>query len=92
MAAIRETLERWADLSAINGKRALVDAEVKRIVRADRANASEADRDLFDHLIRRADTNECVRLSGLASKFKADLGWLDAIASVSAEADRERRK
>jgi len=91
-SAIRDTLKRWADLSAINGKRALIDTEVKRIVRIDRSNAPEADRDLFDHLVRRADTNERVRLAGVATKFKADLSWLDTIVSILAETERERRK
>jgi hypothetical protein len=89
---LRDTLSSWADFSAVNGKRAVIDAEMKRIVRTDRVNSSEADRDLFDHLIRRADTNERVRLAGLVSKQKGDLGWLDAIAAVAAETDRERRQ
>jgi hypothetical protein len=84
-----KTLQRWAVLSAINGRRNIVDAEVKRIVRAKRAAADETDRDLFDHLIRRSDSNERVRLSALASKQKADIGWLNAIAEVAAENDRE---
>ena len=84
------TLERWATLSAINGKKSLVDVEVKRIVRTSRGAASDADRDLFDHLIRRSDSSERVRLSVLASKQRADLGWLDAIAAIAGENDRER--
>jgi hypothetical protein len=82
-----DTLQRWASLSAINGKKNLVDAEVKRVVRTNRGAASEADRDLFDHLIRRSNSNERVQLSALASKQNADLGWLDAIAEISAEID-----
>ncbi len=89
-AALLDTLERWAVLSAINGKRSIVDAEVKRIVRTNRGAADDADRDLFDHLIRRSDSNERVRLSALASKQKADLGWLDTILAIAAENDRER--
>lgn len=89
--ALLHTLERWAALSAINGKRSRVDAEVKRIVRTNRDAATDADRDLFDHLIRRSDSNERVRLSALASEQKADLGWLDAIAEIAAETDWERR-
>jgi hypothetical protein len=88
-SALFGILERWAALSAINGKRRLVDAEVKRIVRTNRGSAIDADRDLFDHLIRRSDSNEHVRLSALASKQKADLGWLDAIAAIATENDRE---
>ena len=90
-AVLLDTLERWANLSAINGKKRLVDNEVKRIVRTSRGSASDADRDLFDHLIRRNDSNERVRLSALASKYKADFGWLDAITAIVSEKDREIR-
>jgi hypothetical protein len=62
---------------------------VKRIVRRNRGSAGDADRDLFDHLIRRSDSNERVRLSALASKQRADLGWLDAITAIAAENERE---
>ena len=91
-SALLDMLERWAALSAINGKRSRVDADVKRIVRTNRGAASDTDRDLFDHLIRRSDSNERVRLSALASRQKADLGWLDAIATITAENDWERRR
>jgi hypothetical protein len=84
-----ETLVRWADLSPQNGKKGFVEGEVKRIVGSNRASASDADRDLFDHFIRRSDSNERVRLSELASKQKADLSWLDAITSIAKETDRE---
>lgn len=90
-SALLDTLKRWANLSAINGKKNIVDAEVKRIVRTNRGAASDADRDLFDHLIRRSDSNERVRLATLASKQKADLGWLDAVTQIVKETDRERR-
>lgn len=85
------TLERWADLSAINGKKNIVNAEVKRIVLAPRNSASDADRDLFDHLIRRSNINERVQLSALASKQKAGLDWLDVITAISRETDKESR-
>ena len=88
--ALRKSLERWADLSAINGENDLIDHEIKRIVRTNRSAASDADRDLFDHLIRRGSSNERQRLSALASKYEADLGWLDAIAAVLTERTRER--
>lgn len=89
-SALHDTLERWAALSAINGKRSIVDTEVKRIVRSNRGAASDADRDIFDHLIRRSDANDRVRLSALASKNKADLAWLDAIAAIAKEIAQER--
>ena len=87
-STILNTLERWAALSAINGKRGLVNTEIKRIVRTTRNNASDADRDLFDHLIRRSDSNERVRLAAFASNQKADISWLDAIIEISEESDR----
>jgi hypothetical protein len=90
-SALHDTLSRWAALSAVNGKKSVVDAEVRRIVRSSRASGSDEDRDLFDHLIRRSDANERVRLSAFASKQKAELGWLDAIATIDAESEQERR-
>ena len=91
-SSLLDTLERWASLSAINGKRKIVDAEVKRIVRTNRGAAIDTDRDLFDHLIRRSDTSERVRLSALISQQKADFGWLDAIVAIAAENDWEFRR
>ncbi len=76
---LRDTLDRWADLSAINGKPKAVDAEVRRIVRKNRTAAPQADRELFDHLFRRGHGNERIRLAGLASVAKAEPGWLDSI-------------
>ena len=91
-SALRSTLERWADFSAINGKQSKIDAAIKRIVKSTRASASDPDRDLFDHLMRRSNASERVRLSGLASAANADLGWLDAIVKIGAEKERVRRK
>ncbi|MDD5511394.1 MAG: SIR2 family protein [Dehalococcoidales bacterium] len=88
-SVLLDTLERWAAMSAINGKRSLVDAAVKRIAGTSRGAASDTDRDLFDHLIRRSDSNERVRLSALISKQKADLSWIDAIVAISTENDQE---
>ncbi len=91
-SALLETLRRWAALSAINGKRTLVDAVVKRTVRTARAESDQADRDLFDHLIRRADANERSRLAALAGGQGADYGWLDAITAIAMEREQERRR
>jgi hypothetical protein len=82
---LRDTLERWAALSAINGKKGVVDAEARRVVKSLRASASDEDRDLFDHLVRRSNSSERIRMSALASAAKADLGWLDAMAQIVAE-------
>ena len=90
-SALHLTLERWADFSAINGKKKNLDAAIRRIVKTPRATSSDADRDLFDHLIRRSNASERVRLSTLASAAKADLGWLDAIVKIGTEKERIRR-
>lgn len=87
--SLLDLLERWAELSAVNGKTWKVDAEVKRIVKTPRNAADESDRDLFDHLVRRGNTSERVRLSGLASRAGADTGWLDAIAEIASERESE---
>lgn len=89
--ALRATLERWAALSAINGKREIVDAELRRIVKASRSAAKESDRDLFDHLFRRGNASERVRLSALVSDARAEIEWLDAIVKIYAETDQGRK-
>lgn len=86
-----KTLERWAELSAINGKPTAVDKQIRRIVRTRRSDASERDRDLFDHLLRRSNVGERNRLSKLASEAKAELGWLDAVMSIYGDTDQGRR-
>ena len=89
---LQRTLAKWAEFSAINGNKSRVDSELKEIVKTKRAEASEEDRDSFDHFIRRSDANERIRLSKLVSKHKADLGWLDAIVAVSSDESRESRR
>jgi len=91
-SALRATLDRWADFSPINGNQSKIDASIKRILRNTRASASDADRDLFDHLVRRGNASERSRLSMLANAAKADVGWLEAIIRVGAERERVRRK
>jgi hypothetical protein len=89
--SLTRTLEKWAEFSAINGDRKKVDAEIRRIVRTARSTSVEADRDLFDHFIRRSNANERNRLSALSSKFGADVSWLDAIIEIAAEHQRDTR-
>lgn len=84
-----DLLERWAELSAVNGRPRKVEAEIKRVVKTPRNAADEHDRDLFDHLLRRGNTSERIRLSSLASKAGADIGWLDAIADIASERESE---
>lgn len=87
---LRATLGRWAALSAINGKKEVVDAELRRVVKTSRSAAKESDRDLFDHFFRRSNGSERMRLSALISGAKAEIGWLDAVVMVCNEAKRER--
>jgi len=89
--ALLVLLERWADLSATNGRPKKIDAEVRRIVKVPRESAPESDRDLFDHLFRRGNTSERVRLSALASKVGANYGWLDAMVKIASEREAEVR-
>jgi hypothetical protein len=90
-SGLLRVLQRWADLSAINGKKNSVDRELTRIARNSRANASEAERDLFDHLIRRSNSNERVRMAAMLSKRRADLGWLSAMADIGAGDERREQ-
>jgi SIR2-like domain len=90
-ALLQSTLTRWADIFANGGNNSRANAEVRRIVRKNPSEATDADRDLFEHFVRRSDSGERIRLSELASKQKANLGWLDAIAAIGAESDWERR-
>jgi len=90
-ASLCQTLERWAELSAINGKREKVESTIRKIVKAPRMLAPEHERDLFDHLIRREDASARDKLIALVTNAKADIGWLDAIISILSEKEREVR-
>ena len=89
--ALRQALQRWAELSAINGRPNAVDQEIRQIVKAPRATASEASRDLFDHFLRRSNPQETVRLAKLTSNAGADMGWLDAIVKIRTENAKKRK-
>lgn len=78
-------LERWAELSAINGKPECVEREVKRIVKERWKAAGDADRDLFGHLFRRGNTTERAKLAAFASQAGADIDWLSLVAEVCSE-------
>ena len=86
---LTDTLVRWSELSAINGKRDKIDSALKRTVRRTRSKSSDADKDLFDHLIRRSGGDERVRISDVITKGKADLEWLDALLNVDRDRSRE---
>ncbi len=85
--ALLKLLNRWSALSANLGDSRHADAELRRIVNSTRPNATEADQDLFDHLVRRGSPAERVRISGLISKCGADWSWLDSIRAICVERD-----
>lgn len=87
-AELSATIAMWAEFSAINGDPARVDREIKRIVAKPRPSASEADRDLFDHLVRRMGPTEKGFLSATISASGADISWLTAMLNVSRESAR----
>ena len=88
---LQRTLAQWVKFSKINENRH-VDSVLRKIAKVKRAEASDEDRDLFDHFIRRGNTNERRRLSKFVSRHKADIGWLDAIVNVSSEEERVSRQ
>jgi hypothetical protein len=88
--ALRATLARWAQLSVHNGRRDLVEAELRRIVKKPRPLAQVSDQDLFAHLFRR-DPGQRVRLAAFVSGLNADITWLELISEVCAEADQGRK-
>lgn len=91
-SVLHDMLMRWAELSAINGKRQVVEREVRRIVRTDRESATEADRGLFDHLFRRSSPTDRERLAEFVSATGAESGWLEAMMTIGRERDQRRAR
>ena len=89
-SVLGDMLTRWAEFSAINGKRQVVEREVRRIVKTDRATATEADRGLFDHLFRRSSASDRERLAEFASAAGAESGWLEAMMAIGRERDQRQ--
>lgn len=83
-AVLGPCLERWADLS-VNGTRAALESELSRIVRTPVAEASQSDRDVFEHLFRRSSVSERTRMSALVSSAQGGFDWLDTMLSAVRE-------
>jgi hypothetical protein len=79
-----ELLKRWADLSG-NANQEHVSREIKRIASRARASASEADRDLFEHLFRRSGEQERIQIARLVSEGRASHDWLDVLLKITRE-------
>lgn len=87
-AALGAGLAQWAKLSAINGNARDVDIVVRRIVRRPLAVVDDYERDLVEHLFRRANTAERSRLSRIAGEVQAEPGWLDRFTTIAREQTR----
>jgi hypothetical protein len=84
--SLLSTLQAWARLSA-HGDQAEVDKVLRSIVATPRSSSTDENKDLFDHLFRRADTGERGRLNGIVKAAGAEPGWLDAIIAISKDPD-----
>lgn len=82
-SVLRDTLQRWAELTPTPENQKRVNAEIKRIVKTTRDEATNSDRDLFDFFVRRGNSSERAKLAEAVSKLKADLGWLDSILKIT---------
>lgn len=87
--ALLEALTKWSKIFSINGSEKLIDKELKRIVKNKLINSSDSDRDLFEHIIRRSNPKERLRISDFISKLGADFSWLDSIITIGSEKSRE---
>lgn len=83
--ALAKTLETWAQLTPGKQYQRKIDAIVKNAVKKRRSLTDDPVRDLFDHVVRRGDSVERVRIAELASKAGAHPEWLDAILAISRE-------
>lgn len=75
-SALLSVFEKWAQLSPFSKTPKCVENEIKRIVKTSWSNALQEDRDLLEHLLRRADNGERERLFKVMNKYKTDLSWL----------------
>jgi hypothetical protein len=82
--ALGHTLSTWARFSPINGDPPFPSARFRNLLSAPRANSSESDRDLFDHLYRRGGSIERTEL--IKHLKAADLSWLTATNDIQREA------
>lgn len=91
---LQRTLAQWAEFSMFNINTRALDSTLKRIVQSKRADASQDDRYLFDHFIRRSviDLNERERLTALLADYQANFEWRKAALDVLGEESEESRR
>lgn len=85
-AVLENTLQAWARLSAINVNWSSVGLVIRRISRRPRNSVSEEERELFDHILRRSNAAERIRICKIANETGADFSWITGISEVLAEA------
>ena len=85
---LTKTLSLWSIISPINAGSKKVDSEINRIIKTNRVDSLDSDKDLFDHFVRRGDINEKNRITEMIRDKKADLGWFNAIIDVLSEKDK----
>lgn len=84
-AQLLRSLQAWARISPFKGDWESVERKVRSMAKMNSATVSEANRDLFAHLFRRASPEERNRLMHVAKEAGADLGWLGVILDVTRE-------
>lgn len=91
-SALYNSLQHWANFSAINGNKKRLNARIKKIVKTNYVEAPVNEKDLFDHFFRRSNAKERTHLSKFISNHRADIGWLGAIKGIMSEHNQEQRK
>ncbi len=86
---LQNTLAQWAEFSMFNSSTRPIDSTLKKIVQSKRTDASQDNRDLFDHFIRRSaiEPNERERLTALLYDYQANLEWVEAASDVWEESE-----
>jgi hypothetical protein len=84
-AQLASTVQRWAELAPTSGSPRKLSALIRKLVKLPRAKSSDADRDLFDHIVRRASSPERARYAELIAGLGASTDWLSAMTTISRE-------
>ena len=91
---LQRTLAQWAEFSTFNINTRPIDSTLKKIVQSKRSDASQDNRYLFDHFIRRSaiDLNERERLTALLADYQANFEWRKVALDVLGEESEESRR
>lgn len=86
-----KTLSKWDNLFSASAKQKIIDSEIRKIVSIPRVTSSQEQQDLFDHIVRRSNSNDRIRISSLISSLKATHDWFDALHTVAMESSVNER-